>query len=76
MTHDFIDPTLCTLDETSDLADYELDALRGIDVLICGRKKDDRLRNACKLLTRLARSLIVTSDEHDGVDCFQNGVWL
>lgn len=72
-THEFIDTDFSTLDEISELADYELDGLRGLDVCLVGKRKDDRLRNACKLLTRIAGTLLVT----DGVDLheFRNGVW-
>lgn len=72
---DFIDTDFSTTDEISELAEYELDGLRGLDVCLVGRRKDERLRNACKALRPLVNALYVTSGDHDGVDIWQNGVW-
>lgn len=74
-THEFIDTNFSTINETSELDEYELDGLRGLDVCLVGKRKDDRLRNACKSLKALANTMYVTSGDHDGVDIWQNGVW-
>ncbi len=74
-THEFIDISFSTVNETSELDEYELDAIRGLDVCLIGKRKDGRLRNACKTLKSIAKSMYVTSGDHDGVDVWQNGVW-
>lgn len=71
----FYDATLCTRDDVSQLGEYDLNAMRGLDVMLVGKAKDERLRGACRLLSRLADMLIVTSDEHVGVDIFHKGKW-
>ena len=71
----FYDQALCTENEASNLADYELTGLRGLDVCLVGKRKDDRLRNATKDLLKIASSLVVTSAEHDGVNIWRGGKW-
>lgn len=75
-THDFYDQTVCTAESELPLDRYELDGLRGVNVCLVGKHKDARLRNACKALMKIAASLIVTSDDHDGVDIWMDGAWL
>lgn len=76
IAYDFMDTDLCTRDEDTGLDEYELDALRDLDVCLVGHHKDDRLRNACRSLLNLASSLVVSSDEHSGVDIWQGGKWV
>lgn len=71
----FYDQAVCVVDESSELSDYELTGLRGLDVCLVGKRKDDRLRNACKALSKIVSSLIVTSGEHVGVDILRGGKW-
>lgn len=75
VTHEFIDTRFSTLDENSDLSDYELTAFLGLDVFLIGQHKDDRLRNACRHLKTFANAIYVTSSDHKGVDIWENGVW-
>ena len=75
VTHDFIDMDFSTQNETSELSEYDLTGLRGLDVCLIGRRKDNRLRNACMVLKSLANAIYVTSGDHDGVDVWQNGEW-
>lgn len=72
----FVDTDLSTLDETSGLGEYDLDAVRGLDVILYGRRKDDRLRGAFKALARLANRVYVGSDEHEMVDIYADGRWV
>ena len=71
----FYDQALCTKNETSELAEYDISGLRGLDVCLVGKLKDDRLRNATKDLLKIVSSLVVTSEEHDGVNIWQGGKW-
>lgn len=71
----FYDNHLCTQNEISELAEYDLDALRGLTVCIYGRRKDDRLRNATKAMLKLTDFIVVASDEHTMANIYQNGVW-
>jgi len=75
LTHEFIDVDFSTLNETSELTEYDLDAMRGLRVCLVGKRKDGRLRNACKALMPLVESLFVTSGDHNGVDIWQGGKW-
>lgn len=74
-THEFIDVDLSATDEIAELSEYELDALRDVDVCLVGRQKDDRLRNAVRSLAKLTNKIVVSSDEHDMVNIYTNGKW-
>ena len=72
----FIDTDLCTRDEESELSEYDMDALNGLHVCLVGKRKDDRLRRACKTAAMVAETLCVTSPEHDGVSIWDGSAWI
>ena len=71
----FIDTALCVKNQKDELAEYETDNLRGLDIFLVGSKTDDRLRSATKILTRLASMLFVAVPDEGRLNIFKDGAW-
>ena len=71
----FYDQAICTESESFELADYDLTGLRGLDVCLVGKRKDERLRNAAKKLMSIVSMLVVTSEEHGSCDIWNGRNW-
>jgi hypothetical protein len=71
---DFVDTEFSTVDEYSELHDYDLTAFRGLNVCLIGNQKDDRLRNATKTLLKISNLFMVIGGNE--IHERKNGVWL